>query len=84
MLLQVIVVRDSKADCYGQPQFVPSIGGAVRSFGDEANNEKSPISRHPEDYSLFHIGIYDDSTARMELFNDFRQLALAVDYRKKS
>jgi len=28
MKLQVIVVRDSKADCFGQPQFVPSVGAA--------------------------------------------------------
>lgn len=80
MKLQVIVVRDSKADCFGQPQFVPSVGAAVRGFGDEVNNEKSVMFRHPGDFALYHIGEYDDSNARIDLFGDHRQIARAVDF----
>lgn len=64
MLYQICVIRDSAADVFGQPIFVPAIGIAVRSFGDEckrkdANNQ---MNKHPEDFEMFKVGTYDDNT----------------------
>jgi len=63
MKLQIIAIRDIKADCYGQPNFVASIGAAIRSFGDECQREdqNNMLWKHPEDFELYHLGEYDDS-----------------------
>ena len=54
---------------YSQPQFVPSIGGFVRSFGDQvkAGGADNPLAKHPADFEAFAIGTYDDSDASFEL-----------------
>lgn len=69
MKLEIIVVRDRTANCFGQPQFVPSLGAAIRSFADEINREANDnmLYKHPEDYDLYHLGWYGDGDAHMEL-----------------
>lgn len=62
MILKAFAVCDLKADIFNSPFFFPAIGQAVRAFADLANDNQSSVSRHPEDYKLFHIGEYDDQT----------------------
>lgn len=63
MTLKVFAVYDSKALCYGVPFFMPSVGAAVRAFGDLACDPQSSVSKHPTDYILFEVGEFNDSTA---------------------
>ncbi|WNK13123.1 MAG: nonstructural protein [Microvirus sp.] len=60
---QVCSVYDSASRLYGQPFFVPAVAAAVRSVGDEANraDKDNALYQHPEDFSLFHLGSFDDS-----------------------
>lgn len=64
----VVVVRDRAADAFMQPWFASSQGGAVRAFKDEINRkgENNHLARHPEDYDLFHLGMFDDRTGLFE------------------
>lgn len=83
MIFQMCVVRDSAAQVYGQPIFVPSIGIAVRSFGDEvkrsdANNQ---MNKHPEDFEMFHVGTYDDNTCTFAAVPP-KSIARGVDYKE--
>lgn len=82
MILQICAVRDSAVDAYGQPIFVKAIGEAIRSFGDEANRDGSPIKAHPADYELFHIGNYDDSTGTVAAHTP-RSLGRGTDFGEK-
>lgn len=62
---QVIVsVKDTAAQAYGRPVFVPTVAVAVRSFKEEVNREGSTddLARHPGDFELYEIGTFDDST----------------------
>lgn len=61
----VVAIRDRAVDAYGQPVFVKAVGQAVRSFGDEINNEQSAMYAHPEDYDLYLIGTYDEGTGAL-------------------
>jgi len=65
MTLKVFAVRDMKAMAFLQPFFSPSIGSAMRAFGDAVNDKSCPFNKHPADYVLYEIGTYDDSTAEM-------------------
>jgi len=77
MQLEIVVVRDIVADVYAQPQFVPSLGAFVRGFADEVNraDDKNQLYMHPEDFEVYHIGVYDDATCDFELFANKKQIA---------
>lgn len=84
MQLHIIAVRDIKADVFGQPQFVASIGGAIRSFGDECQRkaEGNVMAAHPEDFELYQLGTYNDARASFELFDNPKQIAVGTNYAK--
>lgn len=66
MRLQICVLRDRAVDAFGVPQFVIAVGQAIRALQDEVNREGSDIGKHPDDYELFHVGVYDDAQAQFE------------------
>lgn len=85
MKLYIVVMRDSVADVFGMPNFVASLGSAVRSFGDECQRPHSverpnPLNQHPADFELFHVGSYDDATCTFEI-HEPRSLALGSSYK---
>lgn len=81
----VCCVRDRVADVYGQPFFSASTGLAIRGFQDEINraDEKNILHNHPEDFDLYQLGTYDDTTATFELLEHPRQLILGKDSIRK-
>lgn len=67
MIYQIVAVRDAALDGFGRPFFSPSLGAAVRSFSDEVSRNAADnlMFQHPEDYDLYHIGSFDDSTGEV-------------------
>lgn len=84
MIQIVVAVRDAKADCFGRPFFVPTVGLGVRSFQDEVNRaaEDNPFYRHPEDFALYELGTYDDEIAQLSS-HDVPKLLIQADQVKK-
>lgn len=68
MKLQVVAVADRALQAFNRPICVQALGLAVRSFQDEVNNTSSELSKHPEDYELHHLGVFDDQTGAFESF----------------
>lgn len=64
MILFIVSVKDSAAQAFGRPIFVPTVAVATRSFRDEVNkkNANDDLSRHPSDFELYEIGEFDDAT----------------------
>lgn len=62
MRLKAYAIRDSKAGFYGKPFFSHTHGEAERSFRQLAKDPASQLSSFPDDFDLFHLGEYDDST----------------------
>lgn len=81
MKLHILVIRDIVANVYGQPNFVASIGGAIRGFGDQINNPQKPdvISQHPEHFEMYKLGMYDDETAKFDLLPQPEQVATGAN-----
>lgn len=52
-------VYDSAAGLYLEPFFAPSIEFAIRGFRQAVNREDHQFNSFPEDYTLFHIGEFD-------------------------
>jgi len=82
MLLNAYAIYDSKAEAYNQPFFRLKHGVSIREFSEVANDEKSNISKNPEDFTLFHIGSYDDSTGLLTPLSTPSSLGLALEFVK--
>ena len=85
--MKIVILRDIKANVYGNPMFVASLGGAIRSFGDEiAKTDGNPLALHPDDFELYHFGEYDEKCESLEQFILLPkpvQIALGSNYRSK-
>ena len=66
-VLFACAVRDEALQAFNRPFFVNALGFAVRSFEDEVNRkgEDNAMSKHPKDFSLWHVGSYDEDTGRL-------------------
>ncbi len=60
MKLNIYSIYDTASGLYSRPIFSQSDGEAKRSFQDLVNQEDHPVGKHPEDYSIFRLGIFDD------------------------
>ena len=80
--MKIVIIRDIKANAYGNPIFVNSLGGAVRSFGDEVSKtDGNPIATHPEDFELYYAGDFEPETGEFTIRQKFEQIALASNYK---
>lgn len=80
----IMAVRDNKVGSFMRPMFVQSIGQAMRMFGDEVNRKADDnlIFHHPEDFSLWHFGDFDDQEMpHFDLMPAPECMAKAVDLR---
>ena len=63
MKTQIYSVYDTKAEAFGQPFFMQADGIAVRAFAEACKNPEGEFIKYPNDFTLYQIGMYDDSTA---------------------
>lgn len=80
MKLSVFAIYDTKALVYGTPFFMDSPGRAVRAFSDLANDRQSAINKHPSDYMLWEIAIFDDNTGRFVSLDIPKNWGLGSDF----
>ena len=65
MNLEIFAVYDQKAQAYLPPFFVPTTGMGQRMFANCIQEEGHPFNLNPSDYTLYHIGSFEDSTAEL-------------------
>lgn len=61
MKLNLYSIFDTASGIWDRPMTAQSDGEMLRAFGDIAVNQEHPIGQHPEDYSLFRVGIWDNN-----------------------
>lgn len=59
----IYAIFDNASGLYSRPIFATSDGEAKRTFADLALDAEHPVGKHPQDYTMFRTGIYDDVTA---------------------
>lgn len=70
MKLLIYTVLDSKAAFFGNPWCAEREAAAIRSFSDAVNDGSNPNNqwfKHPEDFTLYHLGEYDNETATFDV-----------------
>lgn len=80
MLHSLFCVFDSKVGAFMSPFFMRSKNEAIRSFIDVVNDGKSSISLHPEDYSLFFCGVFDDEDANFTVPDAIESLGNGINF----
>ena len=65
MKQQFYAVYDKAIAAYMRPFVAQSDGQAVRLFKDETENNESPFFKHPEDYALFRLGVWNDQDGKI-------------------
>ena len=80
MKLELYTIYDSKEEIYYRPLFFLNDGTALRTFEDMTNDKNSKISKHPEDYTLWHLGSYEDSSATLTPLKTKKCLAHANEH----
>lgn len=80
MLHKIFTVYDSKSEVYSKPFMLKTKGEAMRGFVDVSNDKESAIGQHPEDYSLFEIGEFDDGSANIVNHDANVSLGVAIEF----
>lgn len=83
MILKMFSILDIKSDTFNTPFFFKAVGEAVRAFSDLANDANTTVGKHPEDYKLIQIGVFDDNTGVVLADEDCpKSLGFANDFVK--
>lgn len=82
MVVQIFAVFDSKTKAFMQPFFSLAIGSGIRAFVDAVNDASTPFFKHPQDFSLFHIGSFDDQVPRLVALDAPLNLGLAASFKE--
>lgn len=81
--LKVYTVYDSKAECYMQPFFMMNKGTALRAWQNTVNDQSTEFNRHPEDYTLFEIGEFDQEKGIVIPHEAKISLGTALEFKKE-
>lgn len=62
MMLKIFALYDIKSGAYGTPFFMHHVGEAVRACTDLGQDQSTTIGRHPADFALHELGVFDTAT----------------------
>ncbi len=82
MKLEVFSIYDSKAEAFIQPWYSQTLGTAIRSFEQAVNQEGHDFAKFSGDYTLFHLGSFDQTKGRFDQLKTAVNLGLAVTFIK--
>lgn len=79
MLFRLFTIYDSKVEAYLPPFHFRSRGEALRNFIDACNDPQQNLFSHPEDFTLFALGEFDDGNAEYTLLKTPEPIAKAIE-----
>lgn len=84
MELRGYSIYDNQAKYFTPPFFMKNEAEAKRAFGEVANNPQSDACKFPNDFCLYEVGTFDDSTALLTMHPQPSNLGLAASYKRSS
>ena len=66
-MLNIYSIFDAKINEYQTPFFAKADGAVIRGVMDAMENQQSDLARHPEDFTVFKLGAFDEETASIDL-----------------
>ncbi len=65
MKTQIYAIFDTASATYQRPMFSRADGEIMREFQNICTDKEHPCGQHPEDYSLFRLGNFNDQTGKV-------------------
>lgn len=65
MKLEIFTIFDTKVLSFSMPFFAANLGTAIRTVQDVMASGDSNLSRHPNDYVLYGVGYFDNTTGEL-------------------
>lgn len=84
MIHKIFSIFDEKAMAYIPPFILPTDGQAVRIFSDCVNSNSHQFGVHPEDYTIFRLGTFDDSNGLISVGEHRQSLGNGLEFIKFS
>jgi len=66
MKLNAYTIYDVASGIYLRPFFSQADGQAMRGFKDISTDADHDVGKHPEDYTLYRIGSFNERTGKLE------------------
>lgn len=63
--MRLYTIRDNKVEAYGMIFQADNNLVAVRIIIDAANDQATLINKHPEDFNLYFVGVFDEQTGNL-------------------
>ena len=82
MKLKCFTVFDSGVKSYLQPFFMRHSGEAIRAVTELVNDDKHSFAKYANDYTLFEIGVFDDSDCKFALHNTPISLGVLIEFKR--
>lgn len=73
-------IYDSKAETFYKPIPDISVGSMLRNFQELSNDKNTVVGKHPEDFTLFQIGEWDDDKGEVIMLESKVSLGMAIQY----
>jgi hypothetical protein len=83
LILQIFSIFDQAAGAFLPPWHAQTLEVALRRFRATVNahhQESNPIAEYPEDYTLFHLGEFDQATGETRPLPTPHSLGVAVTF----
>ena len=81
MMMKMFAVYDSKLGAFFTPFFMAHAALAQRAFTATANDPQSQICQHPQDFTLFELGEWNDELGQIAMYPKHVNLGLAGGYK---
>lgn len=77
----MFTVYDQAAEAYLPPFYFGTNAQAKRAFAETVNQPGHSFFKHPQDYTLFNLGVFDDSTAKITQNPTPISMGTALEYK---
>lgn len=79
--MKIFTLFDSKVSAYTTPFFCRSKGEAVRQLTDAMARQDTMLSLHPEDFTLFELGDFDESNGKIVCHGQLVSIGNALEWK---
>lgn len=83
MIQKMYSIRDSKGDFFGPILLQNTELEAERTFSTLANDPKTSIAQHPEDYDLYYLGEFNNTTGKVNPLDSPHHVIKAINTVRK-
>jgi len=84
MVLKIYSVYDTKVEAYLQPFFMQTKAAAIRAWADAISDPNTQFNKHPNDFTLYELGQYDDQSGIITNYDVKIHLGNASEYKNTS